>query len=63
MAATTGPLPVKAPPRASVWMGLAALAALAFAAATLAKAGVSKDGIALALRVTARLGLDRKSVV
>jgi hypothetical protein len=56
MAAATERLPVKAPPRASVWMGLAALTALAVAAATLAKAGVSQDGIALALRATARLG-------
>ncbi|HLY79668.1 MAG TPA: hypothetical protein VKQ70_09860, partial [Caulobacteraceae bacterium] len=37
-------------------MSLAALAALAFAAATLAKAGDGRDGIGLALRVTARLG-------
>jgi hypothetical protein len=56
MAATTGPLPVKAPPRASVWMGLAALAAAILAATALAKAGDGKDGIATALRLTARLG-------
>src|SRR5579862_5964886 len=56
MATASEPLPAKATPRAGVWMSLAALAALAFAAATLAKAGDGRDGIGLALRVTARLG-------
>lgn len=56
MATATERLPVKAQPRALIWMSLAALAALTLAVATLAKAGDDKDGIALALRVTARLG-------
>lgn len=56
MAAATEVQSVEARPRAAIWMGLAALAAIALAAGTLATLGTAKTGVEAALRLTARLG-------
>jgi hypothetical protein len=56
MAAATEVQSVEARPRAAIWMGLAALAAIALAAGTLTTLGTGKGGIEAALRLTARLG-------
>jgi hypothetical protein len=56
MAAATEVQSVEARPRAAIWMGLAALAALALAGGTLGTLGAGKTGVEAALRLTARLG-------
>ena len=56
MVAATEVQSVEARPRARIWMALAALAALALAAGTLAALGTGKTGLEAALRLTARLG-------
>lgn len=56
MAAASEVQAIEARPRAAPWMGLAALAALVVAVATLAMLGTGKTGVEAALRLTARLG-------